>query len=211
MINAERVLDLRRQGKTMWEIAATLYSEDFGVSIKEIETVRPIRNDMENKYLFKDGMVADICMNEMKVDEDYDHDAGVALVGAIINSAVKDYGEAKTTQILLSKKTKQPEPMPQTRDVCTAINFFNSKHFPDFMDCICESNKYPVGGELTRILDVQAHEGRWMNFNNMVFETKAEAEKMIFDYPKYTEGAKVFRSKKTGLWHIRMPYYKEVV
>lgn len=204
-MNIATVIAERKMGKSMWDIAADLYLADHPeVSRETIETIGVERTAFEDAYLYGKGGVADIVMEYENVSEDcqYDRDGGMTLIAAIISSAVKDFGEAETTYIL-NKDTGRPNSMHYN----TAKNFFYSKQYESYMDCLSNNHNYPFGDDMISLLKTQAREGRWMKFNLMHFATNKEAQKMIDDHPKYTEGAKIYYSKKAGCYKIKLPNY----
>ena len=207
-ISVSSVKALRSAGYSMWGIAYKLYLQDhYGTDNDNISKPGVPKTVFENEYLYAKGAVADIVMELEKTDEDYDHEGGIALIGAVIMSAVNDYGNAKTASILRHETA-------ESKNFCEARRFFTSKKYDSYMNCLSKEGVFPSGESLMKMLDKQALEGRWMSFNLMQFKTKAEAQKMIDDHPKYTKNAYPYYQKKDyrhakDCWKIMMPHVVE--
>lgn len=205
-ISIPSVIALRSLGLSMWDIAYKLYLADHPeIDTKTVSNPGVPKTVFENEYLYAKGAVADIVMEYEKVDEDYDHEGGIALIGAVIMSAVNDYGNAKTASILRHDSEEH-----ETKNFCEAMRFFTSKKYDSYMNCLSKEGVFPSGESLMSMLDKQALEGRWMNFHLMQFKTKAEAQKMIDDHPKYTKNAYPYYQKKDyrhshDCWKIMVP------
>ena len=216
-ITRERVFELRREGLPMWKIAEKIWDDNYTGSYPEMsykeckhevykggphdeETMAELREilafwknrqkEYEDKILYKKGGVVDILLNSPDGPE---YDAIADLMAGVAKRAADDFGAGYTESVL---KLPINISLDSRVDYITAESYFLKGEYDRQVECISGDNDTPMTGkEVIKALIQQAIEGRWIAFSHIRFDTKKEAEKMIYDHPYYARNYILYSKK----------------